>query len=97
MKKGLTKEQRYYLARLNAKKGTLGSIFAAYKNPSQAKIDAFHEIAIECRERNGYGMCVLTASCHFFTAGYFYPDPTTGELRARIELPTRTLDFAVVE
>ena len=95
MKKGLTKEQRYYLARLNAKKGTLGSIFAAYKNPSQAKIDAFHEIAIECLERNGYGMCVLTASCHFFTAGYFYPDGETGELRACIELPTRTLDFVV--
>ena len=97
MKKGLTKEQRYYLARLNAKKGTLGSIFAAYKNPSQAKIDAFHEIAIECRERNGFGLCVLGATCQLFTAGYFYPDSTTGELRARIELPTRTLDFAVVE
>lgn len=97
MKKGLNKEQRYYLASLNAKKGTLGSIFAAYKSPSQAKIDAFHKIAIECHKRGGFGLCVLTYSCHFFTAGYFYPDPETGELRARIELPTRTLDFAVVE
>lgn len=97
MKKGLNKEQSYYLARLNAKKETLGSIFAAYKTPSQAKIDAFHEIAIECNQRGGFGLCVLGATCQFFSAGYFYPDPETGELRARIELPTRTLDFAVVE
>ena len=97
MKKGLNKEQRYYLGILNKNKLIDGGLYTAYKTPSQRKINAYDEIARECYERNGYGMCVLTASCHFFTAGYFYPDSTTGELRARIELPTRTLDFAVVE
>ena len=93
----MTREQRYYLALLKSNKYNCGSIFAAYKTPSQRKINVYDGIARECYDRNGYGLCVLTASCHFFTAGYFYPDPTTGELRARIELPTRTLDFAVVE
>ena len=97
MKKGLNKEQKYYLARLNANKYNQGGLYAAYKNPSQAKIDAFHAIALECLERGGHCLCVLNAGCQFFSAGYFYPDPETGELRARIELPTRTLDFAVVE
>ena len=97
MKTGLTREQRYYLALLNKHKDELGGIFAAYKKPSTHKINAYLKISVECVNRGGYGLCILTASCHFFTAGYFYPDPTTGELRARIELPTRTLDFAVVE
>lgn len=97
MKKGLNKEQRYYLAILRANQCKNGGLHAAYKNPSYRKINAYNAIEKECVSRGGYGMCILTATCHFFTAGYFYPDPTTGELRACIELPTRTLDFAVVE
>ena len=93
----MTKEQRRYLALLNANKHNQGGLYEKYKKPSQAKIDAFHAIALECLERGGHGLCVLNAGCQFFSVGYFYPDPTTGELRARIELPTRTLDFAVVE
>ena len=97
MKKGLTKEQRYYLCMLRMNKDTGRDIFAAYKSPSNRKVRAFQAIANECVDRDGFGLCVLSATCQFFTAGYFYPDAETGELRARIELPTRTLDFAVVE
>lgn len=97
MKKGLTKEQRYYLGLLKKNQHNQGGLYAAYKTVSEQKIMAYQGIVWDCVERDGHGLCVLTHSCHFFTAGYFYPDPTTGELRARIELPTRTLDFAVVE
>lgn len=97
MKKELNKEQRYYLGILNKNRFTDGGLYTAYKTPSQRKINVYDAIARECYERNGYGLCVLTHSCHFFTTGYFYPDPETGELRARIELPTRTLDFAAVD
>lgn len=97
MKKGLNKQEQYYLSMLKNKQYSGIGIYDAYKNPSARKIKAFQEIAIECLQRGGSGLCVLTATAQRFTAGYFYPDPATGELRARIELPTRTLDFAVVE
>ena len=97
MKKGLNKEQRYYLGILKANMNNHRGIFAAYKSPSQAKINAYHQIALECIERGGERVVVLTANTFSFTAGYFYPDADTGELRACIELPTRTLDFAVAE
>lgn len=97
MKKGLNKEERYYLGLLRMNKYTGKDIYDAYKTPSTQKIVAYYAIKRECDERNGYGVCVLSHNCSFFTAGYFYPDPITRETRARIELPTRTLDFAVVE
>lgn len=97
MKRGLNKEQRRYLHLLLANNYGPDGIYGAYNNPSQAKVNAFNAIEKECLERAGFGLCVLTASCHFFTAGYAYRDAETGELRACIELPTRTLDFAVVE
>lgn len=97
MTKGLNKEQRYYLEILKEKQFIDGGLYVAYKTPSQRKINVYDEIARQCYERNGYGLCVLTASSQFFTVGYFYLDPATREPRARIELPTRTLDFAVVE
>ena len=97
MTKGLNKEQRYYLGLLKKNQHNIGGLYAAYKNVSEQKIMAYLAIEHDCFMRDGYGLCVLTHSCFFFTAGYFYPDAKTGEIRACIELPTRTLDFAVVE
>ena len=97
MKKGLNKQERYYLSMLKANQYSGRGIYDAYKSPSSRKVKAYEEIAIECLRRGGSGLCVLNAGCQFFSVGYFYPDPETGELRACIELPTRTLDFAVVE
>lgn len=97
MKKGLNKTERYYLSILKAKQACPKSLYDCYKVPSTYKvhIDAF--IRGECHERNGFGYSILTSTHYFFTCGYFYPNSETGELRAHIELPTRTLDFAVVE
>lgn len=97
MKKGLNKTERYYLSILKANQACPKSLYDCYKAPStnKAHIDAF--IRGECHERNGFGYSILTSTCHFFTCGYFYSASETGELRACIKLPTRTLDFAVVE
>ena len=97
MTRAMEHEQRYYLRLLEKNQHKVGGLYAAYKKPSARKIDAYYAIKRECVERGGYGLCVLTASAQYFTVGYFYPDAETGELRACIKLPTRTLDFAVVE
>lgn len=44
MKKGLNKEQRYYLAILKAKQHDGGGIYAAYEKPSVSKIEAYYAI-----------------------------------------------------
>lgn len=45
-----------------------------YNKWSDAKQEAWNQIAKECAYRNGFKLSVITHSRHYFTVGYMYKD-----------------------
>lgn len=45
-----------------------------YNKWSDAKQEAWDQIAKECADRNGFKLSVITYSLHYYTAGYMYKD-----------------------
>lgn len=56
-------------------------IYGAYVSPSREKVRAFELIRRECVDNDGFGLCVPTAGCQFFSAAYQMVNPETGVLQ----------------
>lgn len=57
-----------------------------YNKWSDAKQEAWDQIAKECADRNGFKLSVITYSVHFFTVGYMYKDGD--KLMFQVHTPT---------
>lgn len=76
----MTKKQQYLLANYlwHLSKHPCRTLYDAYKNPSQFKIQAYDKIRSECYAENGYDLTVLGANSSFFSVAYKRPNPDTG-------------------
>lgn len=52
----------------------------AYCKCSQAKEEAWEYCKSLCEEYDGYGLRVIGRNVNYFTAGFMFPHPDTGEL-----------------
>lgn len=57
-----------------------------YNKCSDAKQEAWNQIAKECADRHGFKLSVITYSVQYFTAGYMYKDGD--KLMFRVHTPT---------
>lgn len=57
-----------------------------YGKASDAKQEAWNQIAKECADKNGFKLSVITYSVMYFTAGYMYMD--CGKLTFCVHTPT---------
>lgn len=55
------------------------NIWTAYKSPSIYKVRAWEWCIADCRENNGYGLCVTGWNTSKFTCAYFCKHYKTGE------------------
>lgn len=55
-------------------------LHSAYGKYSSKKQNAWEYCEDLCEKKNGEGLKVISRNSHIFTAGFVYPDPTTGEL-----------------
>lgn len=81
---------------------SLRTIWQAYERPSIRKERIWECIEDECKKVNGYDCTVVSKNCNFFSAGfdYYCTNEDTGEItdiRHRHYLPSRTLDYSVLE
>lgn len=49
-------------------------LHAVYNRCSDAKQEAWNQIAKECTNRNGFKLSIITYNVMYFTAGYMYKD-----------------------
>lgn len=78
------------------------SLYDVYGRPSVYKERVWENIQSECYQLNGYDLTVVSRNTNIFTAGFDYDvlDAETGEIldiRHRHYLPSRTLDYSVLE
>lgn len=49
-------------------------LYDVYNKCSDAKQEAWNQIAKECADRHGFKLSVITYNVQYFTAGYMYKD-----------------------
>lgn len=80
MNKTIQKHWDNYISILSTK-GTQYP-YDCYKNPSQAKWEAFNNIYAICKECGGHHLSIIAYSCHYFTTGYVTKDEFICDTRA---------------
>ena len=73
----------YYITRYN--RSFDYSLLDVYKNPSQAKRNAYTMCMRKFYENDGWGAKILSFNCHMFTFGFLYQEPATGVVMLNVE------------
>lgn len=64
-----------------------------YGKWSDAKQEAWDQIAKECEDRNGFKLSVITYSVQYFTAGYMYKDGDKLMFRVHTSAESDTMEL----
>lgn len=64
-----------------------------YNRWSDAKQEAWNQIAKECADRNGFKLSVITYSVQYFTAGYMYKDGDKLMFRVHTSTDSGTMEI----
>lgn len=86
------KVKGFYESYKRASATTLNDVYTSY---SSRKASAFEWCRNKCEELNGFDFKVVSACTNFFTVGFMYPDPETGEIRFCYETHLNTYDEKV--
>lgn len=65
----------------------------AYGKWSDAKQEAWDQIAKECADRNGFKLSVITYSVQYFTAGFMYKDGDKLMFRVHTSMDSGTMEL----
>lgn len=94
MNKMTKKQAGMYDSYLRSNATTLRDVYASY---SYKKARAEESILRQMDKLNGCDPRIIGGSCHFFSMGFMYPCPVTGEMRLRYYTGMNTYDFAITE
>lgn len=64
-----------------------------YNKWSDAKQEAWNQIAKECADRNGFKLSIITYSVQYFTAGYMYKDGNKLMFRVHTSTDSGTMEL----
>lgn len=68
-------------------------LYDVYNKCSDAKQEAWNQIAKECADRNGFRLSVITYNVQYFTAGYMYKDGDKLMFRVHTSTDSGTMEL----
>ena len=72
-------------------------LWLCYKQPSQAKINAWNNIMLEVFNRDGKGLTVTAYNSNCFSCAYTYTDPKTDVKMLCYHTPTQKHEFPITQ